>query len=689
MIQPFPVRPVQDPPASPGSGRSINPLVSIRKHWQIAAAVAAFVAVAGLPIAWMKGKPQYKAEGVLYVSPRFLPNLDSDEEHQLQSNSQYREFMQQQVRTVNRFDILAGVLKHPDMAQSWKIGNESDRRAVERLQSALQIAPVADTYQITVGIDGPDAKGLAEIVNTAMAEYIRVSGKELLWDSDGRLEKLNQEKEDLDAQIAILIERKTQMSGQLGTTVFNEGIVNTFDKRLASAIEALEEARRQRFAAEGAVSPQAAIGTVATAMDKALGDSGLSSFKATLNQRKASLLTAIHGLSPQHAGRIAAEKELKEIEAEIARSTDQVHKGLQTGLQDIQRARYEQAQQLEKKLQQEVDRLRSQVQMFSHGYQNTLEIGEEISRLRKRRNATEDRINFLSLETRAPGFVRVFSPAMTPEIPFKGGRKQLFALVLAAALALGLGAPLAIDFLDPRIMTGRELEALLSLPVCGVLDAAGWQAEGTRRLAVILNRNRTQLTSNAIVISGVSRSVDSTAIAMAAARSLAALGRRALVIEYKPAVRDLRYRSRQSPGLIDLLGGHAGLLDCIIPADGVLPDRIAVGAAVDDRSLLRAELLEDVLAKAAHQYDLILIDVAPASESLATEEAIRIAGAVLLCVAGEKDKKAELAATMTLLERIQPRTFGAVIQMNTGMPLAKAKNKQSKDENDTSSLLAA
>ena len=51
----------------------------------------AVIAAAGLPFAWIKGKPLYYTEAVIFISPRFLKNLQDDKELEMQSNSQYRE----------------------------------------------------------------------------------------------------------------------------------------------------------------------------------------------------------------------------------------------------------------------------------------------------------------------------------------------------------------------------------------------------------------------------------------------------------------------------------------------------------------------------------------------------------------------------------------------------------------------
>lgn len=154
-------------PASPGDGepqklpsRGINPLRSVSAHRFLAAAVAAFIiCIVGPPLVYVKGRHYFQTEASLYVSPRFAKNLEQDQELVLESNSQYREFVQQQVKTINRFDIVfAALQKLGDKRFLWQNRDEPDRVAAERLQGQLDIKPVPDTYQITIGLEEKSRK---------------------------------------------------------------------------------------------------------------------------------------------------------------------------------------------------------------------------------------------------------------------------------------------------------------------------------------------------------------------------------------------------------------------------------------------------------------------------------------------------------------------------------------------------
>ncbi len=72
----------------PGIG--IKPLLSLKRHYRISIILFFLVLIAGSPMVWIKGKSTYSAEAIFQVAPRYMKNLESDSEVELQSNSQYR-----------------------------------------------------------------------------------------------------------------------------------------------------------------------------------------------------------------------------------------------------------------------------------------------------------------------------------------------------------------------------------------------------------------------------------------------------------------------------------------------------------------------------------------------------------------------------------------------------------------------
>ena len=93
------------------TGRSLNPIASLKSHKVLALGIALIFLGVGFPIAWLKGGHTYQATAVIHVSPRFMKNLEEDKELEFQSNSQYRQFVQHQVYTIGRYDIVLEALE--------------------------------------------------------------------------------------------------------------------------------------------------------------------------------------------------------------------------------------------------------------------------------------------------------------------------------------------------------------------------------------------------------------------------------------------------------------------------------------------------------------------------------------------------------------------------------------------------
>jgi len=673
---------------STGSGRKLDLPGALRRHWKKGVLVFLAVLALGLPAAWQKGKAAYRAEGVIYVSPRNWRNLDNDPEQELQSNSQFREFMQQQAHTINRYDIVLPVVTGGAPGAVYFRGKlENDRRAADRLRGALQIAAVPDTYQMTVALEGDKPDGLSEVVNAVMENYIQVARREMFFDSESRLKNLAEERDRMQADMTKTMEQRGAIAQRIGTTLFSGAVINNYEKLAGANQDALMDARRQHLAAEAAIgvgqnreTVKASVDALAT--EETLRDNALTSYRATLSARRGELLMKIQGLAPKHAGRIAAEKDIAAIDSEIHRATQEAQLMAANRMQSIKAGKLAQASDLENKFQRQEAEIKTKASDYMRNYQAAVDLGGELERIRKRLNATEDRINQLQLETKAPGYVRIFSPAMRPDIPIRGGRKRLFGMVTLAALALALLVPVSFDYLDPRVRSPRELQAVLGLPVTGwmprVTNETG-DAGQVLRLAVVVRRHLEKL-NGLLAITSLRHGTGSSSISLALGKALETIGVKTLVIEANPKTPDLRYAMGKSrPGVAQWIAG-ASFHDCVHPATPQLPERIATGEGATELELMSGDGMQRLLAHARQHYDLVLVDASPIACSLLGEELVRRTSAVLLISQAERDSRAELKACVEMIEKLQPRIFGSVLNcVRTGK----------EDANDNAAVRAA
>jgi polysaccharide biosynthesis transport protein len=653
-------------------GVLLNPAYSLSAHkWLALGAFSAMVAV-GLPLSWWLGTPVYSSEAAVYVSPRFLRNLQEDKEQDLQSNSQYREYVQQNVRTINRYDIVADALAGLEKKRAfWQQNDETDRRAVERLQQDLKILPVPETYQIVVGLESNKPEGLADIVNAVVDTYLQKAKSEEFYASDKRLESLGQDREHIVAEIKTNQDRRTQLAQELGVSTFTDAYPNPYDRLLVSAKEALADAVRKRIEADAELTslgedakPTAGSPLAALAREQAAKDEGLTSIQNSLNEIRGNLLIKMSGLTEAHPGRKAAERQIAELNHEAERTFEGLVASYSSNLWQEKRGDSFRLHRVEKDLQLEVDQQASRASWFAQKYEEGKTLGLDIDRIRRRLDAIDDRVNFLSLETQAPGFVRMFSRARPPDLPVKGGRKRMFAFFLTAALCLGLAAPLAADTFDSRIRSARGLHRALGFEPLGWFPERGladeFAHEQVLRLANRLDQDRQKTGARIFAFTGSAAGAGTTTIVAEAARALSALGLPALVVEANAYRSDHRF-SGGSQGLAVVLRGNHDLAEAIVSGGPGAPDHVGVGDVEGKRNLTDIHRLIEVLKVGAESYDLVLIDLPPILLSVDAEYVARTADVVVLVVEAGATTEAQARRAAKALERLEPRAVAAVL----------------------------
>lgn len=181
----------------------IEPGASLMRHKRLVLLLFSIVSLIGFPIAYFKGEPTYYTQAAVYISPRLIKTPQGGEEFQSQSDPQYRAYVLQNARTIRRFDVAQETLKRLGAnGQGWWRGpRESDRRAAERLASALEVTPAPESYQMIVGLRGERPEGLTEIVNTLLDVYIGVQKSTDFYAVEGRLAALRQEEDSLAKEL--------------------------------------------------------------------------------------------------------------------------------------------------------------------------------------------------------------------------------------------------------------------------------------------------------------------------------------------------------------------------------------------------------------------------------------------------------------------------------------------------------
>jgi polysaccharide biosynthesis transport protein len=611
-------------PPSSVPGRRIQPLRSLAAHWGIAKLTFLIVLIAGGIMAWFKGTHVYQSQAVVLISPRFPKNLDDDKEYELQSNTQYREFVQQNVRTINRYDILEEAIRRLDASpQPYRIRKEKLSEEVERLQGQLEIKAVPDTYQITVAAESKKPLGLDQIVNTVVAVFLERAKDEDFYGRGQRLTSLREDARKLSAEIARDSQEKDELAQELGVSTFSESFSNPFDRLLVGSKEALAAARQKRIAADaqlaaltgGADSRESALN--AYARELANRDADLTTLQSNLNLRQSELLAKSNGMLPTHPGKAAIDSELRQINETVQAKRNILTKDYASMLLSQRKAEAASSAQAEAQLQQEVAFQAKQASWYSGNYQKGLDLAYEMERSRHRLEAIEDRIDSINLESASPGFAHVFSSARPALKPIKGGRKKIFLMAGMAAIVLALVVPIGIDMLAPQILSADEAEKILGFTPLGYTYDLG-RGEATaitdriRRLAAALDRDVERNASRSFLFVPINQD------------------------------RDLSFMLIQLASELERLGRY---VQVVLPAQ--------VTGAPLDRPLRQS--VESVTN------GIVLVAAVPLTQDAETELLAASCDVIVLAIQAGASTKGELRGSIRALERIQPRAVAAMV----------------------------
>jgi polysaccharide biosynthesis transport protein len=659
-------------PATVGGG--INISRSLRRHKGLAIATLLLVILAGLPFAWIRGTAKYSATAVIYVSPRFVANLQDGKEIDLQSDSQYHEYIQQSAKTINRFDIVEEALKKMGPASSgWVEPGEKLDHAAERLQYALDIKPVPDTYQIAVTLERTRPEGLADLVNNVVAVYLTTAKSEGFFDSDQRIKNLTDDRTRLEQDVAAKITRRLEIAQELGVSSFSDNFVNPYDRLLVEAKEALSTADRQKIEADATLASldekqriDGGKALRALAAEEAIKDTALTTFDEKLNIRRTQLMATMSGLSPDHPGRKAGERELAEIEKVREMAYQKLVENYSGMLLAQKSADDYKATRVEQKLNGEVEKQSSQASWFSRNYQEGTQIGVEIDSIRKRIDSIQQRIDFFSLEKSAPGFVRIFSSARVPDQPTSGGRKKLFGVVVVAALFLGLLAPIGADMLDPRLQSPSDVQRILGFPpIAWIMDKAEagpeFAHEQSLRLANRIAQEQQTAHSRIFAFTSVKAKGGASTLVLETAAALGKLGVPALAVEANAYRADPRYRDPKSRGLTVVLRGNHEINTAVVPGDQDMPDHIPIGDIENEKNIPDIQNLTKILRESTGQYTVVLVDLPPILVSVDAEFIARGSDVVVLVIEAGEVNKAELVRAAASLERLHVNAVSAVL----------------------------
>jgi Mrp family chromosome partitioning ATPase len=654
----------------PGAG--IKPALSLRRHPRAAAWAALLVLLLGLPFAWFRGAPFYNSEAVFQVAPTYMKNLEADRELELQSNSQYREFVHHLSNTVTRQDVLERALAELKAQRiDLRPQGMTERKYLEFLQRTIYVRAVPDTYMVRIGTDADRPEHLHALINAVARAFVETTRDEQIFGAPERLTALRDTMVRLNGEVADLSAQRLLLAERLGLTTFSDSTVNPYDSTLAQSRERLAAATADRLRAEATLAAFARhkelpSGQGRSMLEMRLQDNGLQALRNEVVRRGEELTRQMAGLEGPHPVRQSAGDELLEIQRRMKDQEANFDRGTSENVRARLQASLAERVQVEEEIRTAHAGLEAQARDFARNFQEAMRLTQEIKKRDTDLTRVRERLNYLGLETQALGFVRLVTEALPAETPRGIGRKKMLVGVLLATLLAALAAPVALDMLDRRLRTVNDAEKLLGMA------AAGWQvqAEGlgterlaqeqARRFASALMRNRQRGGPGLVGFAAAKPGAGVTHTVMETARVLAELGERVLVVELNAMRPHPDFAG--ALGLSDFLAGDATLEGLPVAREGAGRgfDTVGIGCQAQ-QGLVRLDRLKSALAQWASTYDHVLCDLPPLLLSGDAELAVPLVGQVFLVVDAEGVSRGEVLRAKRLLQKLDPEAVGLFV----------------------------
>lgn len=689
------------PAASAQQAINVDPIRIVKKYrWLLMAS-----GVVGLVLGFVgnfllaKYSPSWRPYALFTVYPPPSSNL-VEASSGLNAEEMSR-FMQTQVRFMTGDVVLQQVVEDPDLVE--KCGNwvkpfmSSDGRvdtkaAIRQLRDIVSARVIPTTNLIELSVASKYRDDATSLVGLVRQKYLRVLTQQVTAQYGERTKSLTAQRkkyqDDIDAyqksRESIIKTRKIENlaesidAGRAQLNRVNENIL-----KLDQELKLYESQNSQ-------MQDQLKSPTGPVFNDDLRSEAEGSLVVGELKQRVSNIETAIQALINRGIGR--EHREYKNLQAQLdganqllAEKRDselrRIFDGRLAGIQTVSENVKAQKSQLESERAELSARLVDLTQISAQ----LTDIDRNVNNLSQLRVKSEQDLNNIYAMQDLSSANRVIetqqeSPPSTMSFP-----KLEIMLVAGLILCVGLvgGAVFLLEMLDQRIKAPSDVNMIPKTRLLGWLPDAGEDrdgggapetafrdrpkgvvAEAVRQVRSSVSRRIQAADHRAILIVSAGPLAGATTVTSNLALAFGAADRRVLIIDAnlrRPALHRV-FGLQESPGLADVLSGTKTLDEAVQHTSSPNVDLLTVGSR-EHRMVerLAAGVKSQLISLAKSQYDLVLIDVAPAVVAGDAVALAHVCDATILVVRALAEKRGMVARLKNELAETRTDFLGVLV----------------------------
>jgi capsular exopolysaccharide synthesis family protein len=518
----------------------------------------------------------------------------------------------------------------------------------------LDVQASENSRVVTVGYVSTDPETAARAANTAAEVYIDSLESER---SRGTIEaaRFLQEQVARAQQEVVAAQRELEVyRREAGVTQIGGELLPA--RQLAQLEPQLAEARAARSEAQANYNQVRRLINEPSQLEQAgavVGSSIVQSLRLQEIEQQRKIAELSTQYRDKHPRMINARAELEDLRAQIRSEIAKIASNQRNQL-EIARAR-------EASLQEEVDRLRDELERTQTADAELAELRTRVEVARQQYETLLQRLQEVDMQEEAPARAdaRIINRASVPGGPFYPNKPMIVATAAIAAMVFGIGLALVLELLDSGFRSLAQIEAQTGVPVLGIVpllrlrrgehayrsaidDKGSHFAESVRslRTGVMLCDPKRPPRSLLVTSSLPSEGKSSTVLSIATQAAVS--GRRVIVIDC-----DMRHPSVGPAlgvgtclGLADYLAGQARI-DEVIGQDGAtgLHFITAGSGRVRPVELLASPRMNRLLQALEKEFHLVVLDTPPLLPVSDALPLMREADATLFLVRWEKTKR--------------------------------------------------
>jgi len=621
-------------------------------------------------------KPYYTVSASILFEPNIPELVYESNERYLHS---FEDWMRTQAHEIESYVVLDSAIKaYEKEGFKWKLENESDKNASDRLRARLDISQINNTQIMTVTLGSMHKEGLAELVNSVVNTYIAHKDHQRREQDVKKLMHLRKEREKYGKRLDEAYDKLMKISKKYATAVADDKNLYVYLNMFMDLRTRYNQVLTRRIEAVNKLKALKNQKRQLSGLD--VYDLQSTPLLLEMEQKIKAKMIGLNPNNPEY-------KRLTEILNDINRKNiESAHKYLISEIDkeiNKQGMLYEAEANSERDLKKELKKAQIELMQINTAVLHTSTQRQEIERIINIWNRINERIEQIEIELYNPGRVRILDAAKSPEFPDPSKLMKKIALGIVAVIGFALGLAVLKEVLDNRIKRTADIEKVLGFPASGfLLDGSSediqsenmfalyqthpdsFMAELLNQITVRIEKERQEHGSKTFALFSLKGQGGVTTAASNILAMIDAEKSNKILIDLNtrhPLNKQFDLYN-ENTGLSQWLSNSQKLDDCIIRDTAMDFDVLPLGSLQQAGiSRIRPSAVEEILDYFKERYEYVFIEGPAILLSSEAQTLAQKADVTMLVLDAQKDTWPELIRTVALLEKLKVSVISVVL----------------------------